>query len=683
MRTASILQAKIISHETGDVMDNLPSSSSTHDQERRSRLRFQMLIPDGLFLYREENGGDYGVDMILELKTAGKSMSNFRSHAQLKSVQNPQRNTDGTFSFPVPIKTLNYLLNQIASVFVVYLENEDKFLWAWATDVASYCHEHDIDPVTTEQGTVAYRFVDALDGAAFERIHARCLGLGDVARRVTEIVTSAVPGEPFNLSIDTASQTVLSPDEAAELIKRYGIWLVNNGRTKDVLRWLSVLTVQRMSAEVNLVGAYALFHVGQYYDAMAFCKRGTRFDLLPEPLHDLGHYMLLTLRHLTGSLSNVDYETEVLNFQTKQPLSLISLQLKLQRQRELLLRADRTQQAEYATLERELTDTIEILRNASADNPEFQARLDLTQWELEGVQLLNATLKGIFDVQSRDKIGHPFDKSIRIEMARELVARQRVWMDKLKAMEQRGWTSVVTEATANLIRLNMQIQWVAAMRVLKQVKSQESDESLLRGFLAELQKLVVVFEQEGYLNEMYRSRLLIAQCTHGLGNETGGTEMTTAIRLEAEAAGITDVVAFADHLLNAPVFDIEKQAALQSTDEHLIELDESTLSKYVRQVAEVLEIRDERIENVHLALEWLRLDAFERRDYCQNLHVIENLSHTSRIDTVYSINPLRVYTCAVFGYTSQMPSVDRGELLASFKARHCLGCSKRSPKGHL
>src|SRR5690606_2579932 len=67
---------------------NLPISGDTHYQERRSALAFSNLVPADLFIIREENGRDYGVDRILELRFSGKAITNFRAHSQLKSVLN-------------------------------------------------------------------------------------------------------------------------------------------------------------------------------------------------------------------------------------------------------------------------------------------------------------------------------------------------------------------------------------------------------------------------------------------------------------------------------------------------------------------------------------------------------------------------------------------------------------------
>jgi hypothetical protein len=124
-------------------VNNLPMSSDSHDKERRSKLAFDSIVPGDLFIVRNEDGGDYGVDKILELKLLGTQMSNFRSCVQLKGTS-ANKNTDGSYVFPVPINTISYLINQTNSIFVVYLESDKSFLWDWVSEIMQYSESKDI-----------------------------------------------------------------------------------------------------------------------------------------------------------------------------------------------------------------------------------------------------------------------------------------------------------------------------------------------------------------------------------------------------------------------------------------------------------------------------------------------------------------------------------------------------------
>jgi hypothetical protein len=120
-------------------MENLPKRSETHIQEERSRRAFRKVIPDHLFVIRDQFENDYGVDLILELVTLSGHVTNYQCQVQLKSVEQGKVKSDGSLNYAVPVKTINYLINQPSSIFVVYPENEDVFYWEWTDTINNYC----------------------------------------------------------------------------------------------------------------------------------------------------------------------------------------------------------------------------------------------------------------------------------------------------------------------------------------------------------------------------------------------------------------------------------------------------------------------------------------------------------------------------------------------------------------
>lgn len=166
--------------------ENLPQRLETYDQEDESIDKFRVMVPKGKFLIRNETGGDYGVDLILELRKEKRLVTNFRTHIQMKSVVSAVRNGDGSFSFPVPITTLNYLMNQPNSMFVIYLANEDIFLWDWITNIFKLCRSMDIDVVTTDQQTISYRFTTELTEEVFNDIYIKINDFGKIERKLSE-----------------------------------------------------------------------------------------------------------------------------------------------------------------------------------------------------------------------------------------------------------------------------------------------------------------------------------------------------------------------------------------------------------------------------------------------------------------------------------------------------------------
>ena len=168
------------------MQENLPHRLETYDQEEESIDKLRIMVPKGKFLIRNETGGDYGIDLILELRKEKRLVTNFRTHIQIKSVDNTMRNADGSFSFPVPIKILNYLMNQPNSLFVIYLVNEDIFLWDWVTNIFKLCRSMNIDITSTDQKTISYRFALELSEAAFNDIYIKINDFGKTGRKLLE-----------------------------------------------------------------------------------------------------------------------------------------------------------------------------------------------------------------------------------------------------------------------------------------------------------------------------------------------------------------------------------------------------------------------------------------------------------------------------------------------------------------
>lgn len=183
---------------------NLPESSKSHEQEDTSRQKFISLIPKSKFIVREEIKHDYGVDLVLEAKLHRRYISNYRIHLQLKSKQRPRKNRDGSFSYPIDMDNLNYLYNQPGSIYVIYLEDEDVFMWEWVNEIVKISVINEIDLLSTTQKTFTYRFKKQFDLKSIDNIHSQIVSLGKIIR-------------DFGKSVMTFSKKVLNISLKEEL----------------------------------------------------------------------------------------------------------------------------------------------------------------------------------------------------------------------------------------------------------------------------------------------------------------------------------------------------------------------------------------------------------------------------------------------------------------------------------
>lgn len=153
-------------------MSKLPKIHSSHEQERTSYQALESLLPKNLFLLRSEDGGDYGVDKIIEVIDQGTA-TNIRSHVQVKSKKASTKG--GVFSYPVPITTLNYLHNGLNSLFLVYVESEGVFFWEWVNKIAQAFGNQKAIRKKKSQVTFSYRFTECLGVKELHYIHERLI----------------------------------------------------------------------------------------------------------------------------------------------------------------------------------------------------------------------------------------------------------------------------------------------------------------------------------------------------------------------------------------------------------------------------------------------------------------------------------------------------------------------------
>ncbi len=163
-------------------MDRLPQIHASHLQEKNSIQQLENVLPNHLFILRGEDGGDYGVDRIIEVIQDG-NVTNIRSHVQVKST-GKQAGRSGGIQFSVPISTLNYLLNSLNSLFLVYSERENQFYWEWAGTIALKRQELKSNPKRLGEKTFSYTFSSKLDSQALKKIHQRLVNDTEFIKRL-------------------------------------------------------------------------------------------------------------------------------------------------------------------------------------------------------------------------------------------------------------------------------------------------------------------------------------------------------------------------------------------------------------------------------------------------------------------------------------------------------------------
>lgn len=657
-------------------MHKLPVSGDTHDQERRSIRAFLSILPDNLFIFRSEDGGDYGADKILELKILERYVSNFRVYFQIKSIEDSKRNKDGTFSYAISISTLNYLANQPNSLFLIYLENEKKFVWDWVFNIIRFANEKGLNLNDTEQESLTYRFLKVLDRESFESIFERAMKTSIITRDICNLVSSSdVPTKTLTAFIDTESAKVTSPEENIRNLKKYGISLANDGRYDLIEKLLQSLPASsKNDPDLATVVAYIKFNNGAIYDAFSWLPRGYIKENISDDYKDLAMLIELNLNYLLGIILYEQYLDHLESLEQNNPDSVIILQQKLFKTRDYLIRADETLQKEYVNYMEEYRNTVEKLLTLTAEKTVLELIVKIVDWEVEGYLLLRKLNKHFYLISGRELIGKSLTLDKRLALARETVEEHTQWFKRFQSLykeikaDQQKALSIISYA-------NLQMQFIS---VLGAMNDSDSDDprKILEGIKDNLIWGLDVLGKNGYIQEYLRGCISLANCLHGLGEKEEAVLLVQKTKKQAETYGLQKIIQAAESFLSGEIiFDIK--LLLDKVQPTLIGLSEEELHKYARQTAQMMELPEDRLPNLVIDYKWLQLDELVRVDFCEYLHTLQDLRHSSSLETAYSINPDRKFKCVYYGYESPYPGTDRDRLLQRFKSDYCLGCSMK------
>ena len=115
-----------------------------HETDTRARGQVARAIPAS-WEYREPNGRDYGIDMIIELFESGKATGSYLLF-QIKGTQAEVKTEESELTFDLPIQTLKYSEMFVTPVLLVICPvNADPpfFYYLWLQEYIRVILDHD------------------------------------------------------------------------------------------------------------------------------------------------------------------------------------------------------------------------------------------------------------------------------------------------------------------------------------------------------------------------------------------------------------------------------------------------------------------------------------------------------------------------------------------------------------
>jgi len=656
-------------------MANLPERNTTHDQEQRSLLKLSNALPKELFIMRKEGDADgctdYGVDIVLELRQETKYVTNHRIQLQLKDVQNASRNTDRTFSYPIKLSTLNYLMNQPNSIFVIYLENEDILTWEWISEIFQATQAANIDIETTEQQTFSYRFTKELNLQSFTEIHTIVLRRGQLFRNVSEFISTASKPEQSNAAILLRDGKIHDIDETAKAIKQGGLFLVNAGHVGLINNSLDTLpSCFKSDPEISLVYAYVKFRLGFTLEALSWLPKGHSREKLSADKQAFVFFIELNLQFSLGILSREQYVERLLTIEQNHCDSIVGLQVKLERIRRSI-NNNGTDGIKGFILEME--ETIRELLQKDTSSP-TRIYAEIFAWELEGWQLISDMGISMSTQKMRFTLGHPTPLQERLKLATELMGRNMAWMGKYRQFLEQSkdtpsiYGQVVVAASTIMLRL------IAQGRMDKD-----------RNYIDDKDAIINVLDVIGFVYPQLlgqqlhtlalRVRLLEADALEGLGESKKAQVIAQEAYDASVELGLNDIQNFAEDFLSGEgIFSSAKRIKAElsvSDDEMLLDTSNDEISKMAQHFMTAMGLPDTRLDNIIKEYNWLKQDAECHNSFCTHLHTLQNLEHAQSTDTMYKVDPPRILKCSKYGFESDIESTDRNSLFSLFTWNYC------------
>ncbi len=665
-------------------MGPLPKGDRSDDLQQESLTAFRLAIPSERFLFRDERTDDKGVDGSLELKvTAG--FTNVRSQVQLKATDGTDLNVDGSFSLPVAVSNLNYLLNGPAPLYVVWIAPRKEFRYVWARDEARRLHQE--TPEWINQGSITLRFRELLISTSWDSVYGRIMREGQLHRQTHDHLAQTASAEPITLRIDSGTLKATTDQQAYEWITNSGLALVAAGHATPVRELIRMLPAPKASEpRVRLVSGYAAHSLGDNFSARADLGRAAMnrasFDAVDRYMLDA---LLIDCDYCLGRIDTQEIRARQLQLETEAP-EPISLQLQLDR-----LRWDHIgirDAANRTTAANELKIVVgKILSLPDAgESLKLRARLvrlyaeaadgnlvhvhNLTQLRARADMGMKATTPQILvqiqqSFSNDQRVDRESDECVReaIRLQHPLLIAEailsRVIILIVRAMNARimlsqpGKPGTPPSETALATGLN-QLRYAESL-----FRAAGSDEGVVRAILLQADWMVTCGRPADAI-ECVRS---VEAMASGIGSER------QIQRIAEHLAGNTEHHRLLDEVSNPPdeVASLAARTDAELRDMAALSLDSLGLP---RDRLPVLERE---------CFSW-RAISHEKMTWCQHLELIQDLRHEQSPLTHFCTDPERMCLCSLHKYQSHIPTPDWSVSISSFKSSRCTGCKDRSPR---
>jgi hypothetical protein len=679
-------------------MGPLPGGDRQDTLQQLSLKALRNLLPEDRFLFRRESEDDKGVDGTLEAKLkvriataeGGEEVrpvfTNCRAHVQLKSTDSGNQNQDGSVSYQIETRNLNYLLNGSCPVYFLWIDATGEMRYAWARDEWRRLDAE--NPEWQRQGKFTVRFRDVLDAKAVEAIHERVIKEARFGREIHETLARSSLAERVAVSINPQTLASDDPQEIFGWITSSGMTIVSSGYGGLVTEWLNVLCpAQRRDARVQLVAAFAQASLGRYQAALGHLAEALmgRAGLSASDQRVLD-YLQDVCRYQTGGMDQAEYlRRERLRAEHRIGTSAAEHRMEVLRL-ERLNEFDRRRRAEFLQPMRETCREIQSAPDA-APAQKILARLNMMF--AGGDDLVGRFTNGVMQMRARQDMGFPPHEADR-QAGRDVAAAWQRWSNDAGKLirEAEAERHPLLLAEAMTVRLTVYQGFLATHRMMATAggTTWEPDAALCGALAREVEQVMEVFRRAGSLEGETRAKLLLADFRYLVGDRKSAQLLAEEALVVAQAMCFSRLESHAREYTDGPTSFEQFQATIaarraQDEDMLLANDTDDRLRELALSSLEAMRLPADRLPVAEREWQSLRLIARERVGWCRHINLMQDKSHTLHPATCYLTDPPRFCVCEKHGYEANIRDPDPEAVINAFKKAYCDGCADRDPKG--
>jgi hypothetical protein len=567
---------------------------------------------------------------------------------------------------------------------VLYFLPERRLYFLWAQDELRRVETE--KPNWRGQGTISFRFCEELSKIQLPAIVSRILKEGQFARAIHDKLARTAVVERLAISIGVDNLSVIDGDNAYSMLRDGGCAIVASGYAAEAIRLAGLLNRQQAAdPRINLICAYAEFSRGRMQASLAYIAEAVVGNSqLSKSDTDFLKSVKAAAEFRLGRMDSEQYleQMRLLEDETDHGFSIL---LKIERLRlSYLAQPSGSDNDICLQCLRQLVDELTRSETASAGQ---KIAGQLAVLYVEGChQAIMAMQASLYAHMAR--VTQSANQSA---MHLELARINELWIAWAKSADAIVLEAVGSKypnlvAEALLVRSTVLIMYLTSVQNVELltagVRTPTAPSEVAR-IESEIRRAKDLYAKADIREGAARADMTLADLFEISGQLGKAKDIARNTVVIAEVMGYTDLFERARALLNDATLVKQfnqKMLSPRDLDIESAEWSDDDLRRMAQTIVKYNGLPVDRTPIVERDCAACRDSARERVRWCKHFDILQDLTHTFHPSTKYKEDPFRVCVCTRFNLKSLITAQDWTNLIPTFKASYCNGCSSRSPK---